>query len=156
MEIAERMGRGETLSEILEVPPEVKELVASVAASALEAGRVAEAEKVLEGLVAVHPRDAGSWALLARAHLRTGKALAARFAAEVGRHLAPDDPGVRLAHAEVTLGAGEGKGAAVEELRGLRGVDGPVGERARALLAALGEGIGESDARPRTAGVHIP
>jgi predicted Zn-dependent protease len=117
----------------------VKELVASVAAAALEAGRVAEAEKVLEGLVAIHPRDPAAWALLARAHLRTGKELAARFAAEVGRQLAPDDLGVRLAHAEVLLGASDARGAAVEELRGLRTVPGPVGERASALLAALGE-----------------
>ncbi len=139
MENANTIGSGATFSELLEVPPEVKELVASVAAAALESGRPAEAEKVLEGLVAVHPRDPAAWALLARAHLRTGKELAARFAAEVGRQLAPDDPGVRLAHAEVLLGGSEGRGAAVEELRGLRGVDGAVGERAAALLAALGE-----------------
>jgi predicted Zn-dependent protease len=139
MENAKTIGTGATLSELLEVPPEVKELVASVASAALEAGRAAEAEKVLEGLVAVHPRDPASWALLARAHLRTGKALAARFAAEVGRQLAPDDPGVRLAHAEVLLGGGEGRGAAVEELRSLRGVEGAVGARATALLLALGE-----------------
>jgi Flp pilus assembly protein TadD len=139
MEIASRIESGETMSEILEVPPEVKELVASVAAAALDAGRVAEAEKVLEGLVAIHPRDAGSWALLGRAHLRTGKGLAARFAVEVGRHLAPNDPGVRLAHAEVLLGAEEGRAAAVEELRLLRAVEGSVGERAATLLAALGE-----------------
>ena len=143
MENANAIGSGATFSEMLEVPPEVKELVASVAAAALEAGRPAEAEKVLEGLVAIHPRDPAAWALLARAHLRTGKALAARFAAEVGRQLAPADPGVRLAHAEVLLGGSEGRGAAVEELRGLRGVDGAVGERAAALLAALGEAGGE-------------
>src|SRR5512145_986550 len=117
MEIASRIGAGETLSEILEVPAEVKELVASVAAAALDAGRVGEAEKVLEGLVAVHPRDAGSWALLARAHLRSGKELAARFAAEVARQLAPEDPRVRLAHAEVLLGASDGRATAVDELR---------------------------------------
>jgi predicted Zn-dependent protease len=139
MEITKRLEAGATFGEILEVPPEVKELVASVAAAALEAGRVAEAEKVLEGLVAIHPRDPAAWALLARAHLRTGKELAARFAAEVGRQLAPDDLGVRLAHAEVLLGASDARGAAVEELRGLRTVPGPVGERASALLAALGE-----------------
>lgn len=141
MKIESRIEAGETFSEILEVPAEVKELVASVAAAALDAGRVEEAEKVLEGLVAVHPRDAVSWALLARAHLRTGKELAARFAAEVGRQLAPEDPQVRLAHAEVLLGASDGRGAAVEELRRLRDATGPTGERAAALLLALGEPV---------------
>ncbi len=138
MEITEQLEAGATFGEILEVPAEVKELVASVATAALEAGRVGEAEKVLEGLVALHPRDPSAWALLARAHLRTGKELAARFAAEVGRQLAPQDPGVRLAHAEVLLGAPDGRGAAVEELRGLRSAPGPIGERAAALLTALG------------------
>jgi Flp pilus assembly protein TadD len=139
MQITEKLEGGATFAEILEVPQEVKELVASVAAAALEAGRVEEAEKVLEGLVAIHPRDPSAWALLARAHLRTGKELAARFAAEVGRQLAPNDPGVRLAHAEVLLGASDGRGAAVETLRALRTAPGPFGERARALLTALGE-----------------
>lgn len=143
MEIASRIEAGETFSEILEVPAEVKELVASVAAAALEAGRAAEAEKVLEGLVAIHPRDATSWALLSRAHLRTGKELAARFAAEVGRHLAPEEPQVRLAHAEVLLGAGDGRAAAIEELRRLASVAGSVGERATTLLSALGERAAE-------------
>jgi cytochrome c-type biogenesis protein CcmH/NrfG len=139
MQITEKLEAGSTFAEILEVPPEVKELVASVAAAALEAGRVVEAEKVLEGLVAIHPRDPSAWALLARAHLRTGKELAARFAAEVARQLAPDDPGVRLAHAEVLLGASDGRVAAIGELRELLSVHGPVGERATALLIALGE-----------------
>jgi Flp pilus assembly protein TadD len=140
MEITERLEVGETAAEILEIPPEVKALVANVAVAALEAGRVGEAEKVLEGLVALHPRDASAWAHLARAHARTGKGLAARFAAEVARQLAPADPEVRLAHAEVLLGASDGRLAAVEELRGLRESAGAVGERAAALLSALGEG----------------
>jgi predicted Zn-dependent protease len=140
MEIAERLEAGATFAEILEMPPEVRELITGVASAALEAGRVAEAEKVLEGLIAIHPRDPASWALLARAHLRTGKELAALFAAEVGRQLAPADPVVRLAHAEVRLASTEGRGPAIEELRGLRGDPGGVGERARTLLAALGDG----------------
>ncbi len=138
MEITERLEAGETFAEIVGVPPEVKELVARVAASALAAGRISEAEKVLEGLVAIHPRDPSGWALLARAHLRSGKGLAARFAAEVGRQLAPEDPGVRLAHAEVLLAAAEGREAAVAELRALRALPGEAGERAAALLGALG------------------
>jgi predicted Zn-dependent protease len=137
----ETIGSGATVAELLEMPAEVKDLVRGVAAAALEGGRAAEAEKVLEGLVAIHPRDPANWALLARAHLRTGKELAARFAAEVGRQLAPDDPAVRLAHAEVLLGAAESRSAAVESLRGLGGCDGAVGARATALLAALGERV---------------
>ena len=147
MEITRRVEAGETMSEILELPREVTELVASVAAAALESGRAAEAEQVLEGLVAVHPRDATSWALLARAHLRTGKELAARFAAEVGRQLSPADPGVRLARAEVLLGSGEERDAALQELRGLRGVPGAHGERAAALRSGLGEGERSPEAR---------
>jgi predicted Zn-dependent protease len=138
MEIAERLRGGETFGEILEVPAEVRALIAGVASAALDAGRVGEAEKVLEGLVAIHPRDPTSWALLARAHLRTGKELAALFAAEVGRQIAPADPGVRLAWAEVRLASTEGRASAIEELRGLRGAEGATGERARALLTALG------------------
>jgi Flp pilus assembly protein TadD len=138
METTSRGATAETLSEIVELPEEVREVVASVAAAALEAGRAAEAEKVMEGLVAIRPRDASSWALLSRAHLRTGKDLAARFAAEVAVQLAPDDPAVRLAHAEVLLGADEGRACAIQELRGLRSVPGAIGERATALLSALG------------------
>jgi predicted Zn-dependent protease len=157
MENGARLESGATVAEVLEVPAEVRELVAGVAGAALDAGRAAEAEKVLEGLVAIHPRDAGHWALLARAHLRTGKALAARFAAEVGRQLAPSDPGVRLALAEVLLASSDGRGEAVEALRSLSGEAGPAGERARALLAALGESeCGGSTRPPRTAEVHIP
>lgn len=139
MELMERLASGATVSEILEMAPEIRELVASVAATALEAGRADEAEKILEGLVATHPRDPASWALLARAHQRTGKELAARFAVQVGRSLAPDDPHVRLAHAELLLGTADGRRAAVDELRGLRTTRGEIGERAGALLTALGE-----------------
>jgi predicted Zn-dependent protease len=142
MEITERLEAGATFAEILEMPPAVRELIAGVASAALEAGRVEEAERVLEGLIAIHPRDPTSWALLARAHLRTGKELAALFAAEVGRQLAPADPGVRLAHAEVRLASTEGRGQAIEELRGLRAAAGGVGERATTLLEALGEARG--------------
>jgi cytochrome c-type biogenesis protein CcmH/NrfG len=139
MELMERLAAGATVSEVLEMAPEVRELVARVAATALEAGRMVEAEKILEGLVATHPRDPASWALLARAHQRTGKGLAGRFAVEVGRHLAPDDPQVRLAHAELLLGSADGRRAAVAELRGLQAIAGEIGERADALLTALGE-----------------
>jgi predicted Zn-dependent protease len=139
MENSNTIEAGATVSEWVEMPAEVKELVQGIAAAALEAGRAAEAEKVLEGLVAVHPREPANWALLARAHLQTGKELAARFAAEVGRQLAPDDPTVRLAHAEVLLGAADGRTSAIESLRGLKGAGGAVGERAAALLAGLGE-----------------
>ncbi|MGB8931051.1 MAG: tetratricopeptide repeat protein [Anaeromyxobacteraceae bacterium] len=142
MENAKTIESGASLSELLELPAEVMELVHGVAAAALEAGRAAEAEKVLEGLVAIHPRDPVNWALLARAHLRTGKDLAARFAAEVGRQLAPDEPLVRLAHAEVLLGLAGSRAEAVEALRGLRSIEGAVGERASALLAGLGERVG--------------
>ncbi|HSM91729.1 MAG TPA: tetratricopeptide repeat protein [Anaeromyxobacteraceae bacterium] len=141
MENAKTIESGGTLSDLLEMPAEVKDLVHGIAAAALEAGRASEAEKVLEGLVAIHPRDPANWALLARAHLRTGKELAARFAAEVGRQLAPDEPSVRLAHAEVLLGAADGRTEALGELRGLAGMTGPVGERAAALLAGLGERV---------------
>lgn len=141
MKNGETIESGATVSELVDMPAEVKDLVRGVAAAALEAGRAAEAEKVLEGLVAIHPRDPGNWALLARAHLRTGKEVAARFAAEVGRQLAPDDPVVKLAHAEVLLGAAESRSAAVESLRGLGKCDGAVGERASALLAGLGERV---------------
>lgn len=137
MENTSRNGAGMPAA-LLELPAEIRELVAAVAATALEAGRAAEAEKVMEGLVAVHPRDAASWALLARAHLRTGKELAARFAAEVGLQLSPGDPEVRLAYAEVRLGGDEGRAAAIEELRGLRSTPGAIGERASALVSALG------------------
>lgn len=139
MELTRRIEAGESVGEILEMPSEVKELVAGVAAAALEAGRVAEAEEILEGLVAIHPRDPIHWSLLARAHVRTGKALAARFAAEVARQLAPAEPAVRLAHAEVMLGVPDGRAGALEALRSLAGEAGESGARAATLLAALGE-----------------
>jgi tetratricopeptide (TPR) repeat protein len=137
MEILERLEAGETLAEIEEIPAEIGFAIAEVAAAELGAGRVETARAILEGLVVTNPRDADAWALLSRAHRRLDQALAARFCAEVAVHLAPEDGDARLAHAESLLCFPEDRDQARRELEALAGAPGAVGERARALAAAL-------------------
>jgi predicted Zn-dependent protease len=139
MGTTEAAREGRTPAELLEMPEAVREVVLRVASTALDAGRDEEAERILEGLVALQPREPVAWALLARAHQRNGKALAARFAAAVGGHLAPAEPLVQLSLAEIRMGSSEERERGIQELRQLRSSKGAVGERATAILAALGE-----------------
>lgn len=127
-----------TLAELQGIDVEEGDAIAALAEAELEEGRVEIARALLEGLVMTNHLDAGAWALLSRAHRRLGRPLAARFCAEVGARLAPADPGVRLAHAESLLATGADRGLARATLVELA-ADARVGERARALLAALRE-----------------
>lgn len=130
---------GATEAERLGMTQELGDAIAALAEAELAGGRADTARAILEGLVVTNPMDADAWALLAEAHRRLAQPLAARFCAEVAARLAPGDPWVRLARAEAMLAAGgEARGAAREALAALRD-DAEVGERARALLAALGE-----------------
>jgi tetratricopeptide (TPR) repeat protein len=135
--IIERLEAGETLAEIEEVPAEIGAALLELAGGELEAGRVEAARTILEGLVVTNPRDEAGWALLSRAHRRQGQPLAARFCAEVALQLAPEDPHVRLAHAESLLCFPEDREEARAALAALAGAGDGVGERARALAAAL-------------------
>jgi predicted Zn-dependent protease len=138
MDPLERMERGETLAEIQGFPAEVGDALAEMALREMEAGRLESARTILEGLVVTNHRDAGAWALLSGAHRRLGQALAARFCAEVAVHLAPDDPVARLARAESLLVFPEDRDEARAALAGLADAGEGVGDRARALAAALG------------------
>jgi tetratricopeptide (TPR) repeat protein len=138
MDLLERMEMGETLAEIQGLPAEMGAALADLAERELEAGRLESARTVLEGLVVTNHRDAGAWALLSTAHRRLGQALAARFCAEVAVHLAPEDPIARLARAESLLVYPEDREEARAVLARLADAGEGVGERARALAAALG------------------
>ncbi len=119
------------------MPAELGAAIAAVAAGELEAGRLDAARAILEGLVVTNPRDAAAWTLLAEVHRRGRRPLAARFCAEVALALAPDDAAARLARAEALLAFPDERARARDELRALGGVEGEVGERARALAGAL-------------------
>ncbi|HTN53458.1 MAG TPA: hypothetical protein VML50_13710 [Anaeromyxobacter sp.] len=127
-----------TLAELQGMPAELGDAIAALAEAELAAGRVEIARTILEGLVVTNHQDADAWALLSTAHRRLGQPLAARFCAEVAVKLAPADPWVRLAMAESRLAQGGEGAAARAELAALAGEPGP-GERARSLLAALGQ-----------------
>jgi hypothetical protein len=127
-----------TLAEMQGMTPELGEAIARMAEGELEAGRLAAARTLLEGLVVTNHRDADAWALLSVAHRRLEQPLAARFCAEVAARLAPVDPWVRLIRAESLLGLPGQRREARGELSALA-PDGKVGPRARALLAALAE-----------------
>jgi tetratricopeptide (TPR) repeat protein len=127
-----------TLAELLGMTPELGEAVLRMAEEELEAGRLAQARTILEGMVVTNHQDADAWALLSVAHRRLGQPLAARFCAEVAARLAPADPWVRLTRAESLLGMPGPKAEARSELAALA-PDGQVGARARCLLAALGQ-----------------
>ncbi len=129
---------GATLAEQQGITQEIGDAILGLAEAELEAGRADTARAILEGLVVTNHRDAAGWALLSRAHRRLGQPIAARFCAEVAGKLAPGDPRVRLARAEALLGLPEGREAARAELEALS-PDEAVGQRARALRAALGE-----------------
>lgn len=127
-----------TFAELQGMTPELAEAILRLAEEELEAGSLARARTILEGMVVSNHRDADAWALLSVAHRRLGQPLAARFCAEVAARLAPGDPWVRLTRAESLLGMPGPQPEARSELAALA-PDGQVGPRARSLLAALGQ-----------------
>jgi predicted Zn-dependent protease len=132
------MQAGATLAEAQGMTEELGRAIAGVAGAELEAGRLPAARELLHGLVVTNPHDPAPWALLALVERRSGRPLAARLCAEVAARLAPDDPQVRLVHAEVLLCTPEDRPRARTELAALGGGEGRVAARARSLLAALG------------------
>lgn len=134
----EAVDDARTLAEVQGITEEMGDAIAALAEAELEAGRADTARAILEGLVVTNHLDAGAWALLSRAHRRLRQPLAARFCAEVAAKLAPQDAAVRLVRAESLLAAPEDRDAGRAELSRLTS-DERVGERARALLAALPE-----------------
>jgi predicted Zn-dependent protease len=126
-----------TLAEMQGMTAELGEAIARMAEQELEAGRLANARTMLQGLVVTNHRDADAWALLSVTHRRLGQPLAARFCAEVAARLAPADPWVRLTRAEILLGMPDQRTEARSELSALA-PDREVGSRARSLLEALG------------------
>ncbi len=135
---AVRAGRAPTLAEELGMTQELGDAIAALAEAELQAGRAEVARALLEGLVVTNHEDAAAWALLSAAHRRLAQPLAARFCAEVAVKLAPDDPWVRLTRVESLLASPDGEEVGRAELRRLA-ADGEVGDRVRALRAALGE-----------------
>jgi predicted Zn-dependent protease len=132
-----RVSGDETLAQMQGMTAELGEAIARMAEEELEAGHLASARTMLEGLVVTNHRDADAWALLSVTHRRLSQPLAARFCAEVASRLAPADPWVRLTRAESLLGLPGQRAEAQGELAALV-ADGTVGTRARSLLAALG------------------
>jgi predicted Zn-dependent protease len=120
------------------LPADVGDAMTCLAAAELDAGRADVARVILEGLVVASPGEPAGWTLLSRTHRRLSQPLAARFCAEVALRLAPGDAEARLARAECLLGVPSERAGARSELAALA-ADPAVGDRARALLAALGE-----------------
>jgi predicted Zn-dependent protease len=131
-------ARPETPAEALGMTEEVARAMVRLAAAELDAGRVEVARDILEGLVVSNPHDHAVWTLLGAVEKRRGCALAARLCAAVAHELAPDDPRVELAYAEALLADEEERPAGRARLAALAASSGAVGDRARALLAALG------------------
>ncbi|MFL5273010.1 MAG: hypothetical protein ACJ79E_13200 [Anaeromyxobacteraceae bacterium] len=130
--------RPETPAEALGMTEEMGRAMARLAAAELDGGRVDLARDILEGLVVSNPHDHAAWTLLGAAEKRRGCALAARLCAAIAHELAPDDPRVELAYAEALLADEEERPAGRARLAVLAASKGPVGDRARALVAALG------------------
>jgi cytochrome c-type biogenesis protein CcmH/NrfG len=138
MDLISELEAGRTLAELYGLTAEMGRAVADLAAREVEGGRLDTAHLLLEGLAIANPHDAATWSLLALVERRRGRLLAARLCAETARRLAPKDPQVRLVRAEVLLATAGERGEGQLELEALAGEDGHVGERARALRAALG------------------
>ncbi len=133
------LGSGDlTLAELQGIRPEMGEAILRAAEAELDAGRLANARTILEGMVVTNHRDPDGWALLSIVHRRLGHPLAARFCAEVASRLAPGIPWVRLTRAESLLALPEHGNEARSELAALA-ADARVGARARSLLLALGQ-----------------
>lgn len=134
----DEVASGTTLAEVQGMTEELGRAAAGMAGEALEAGRLATARDILEGLAVTNPYDPAPWAMLALVARRRGQLLAARVCAETAYRLAPEDEQVRLVRAEVLLCAPEERARARAELAALVGAGGTVAGRARALLTALG------------------
>ena len=135
--LVDALDDARTLAEVQGITREMGDAIAALAEAELEQGRPEIARAVLEGLVVTNHLDAGAWSLLSRAHRRLGQPLAARFCAEVAVRLAPEDGFARLSRAESLLASAADRGEGRAELARLA-ADPSVGERAAALLAALG------------------
>lgn len=136
----DELARGRTLAEQQGFTADLGRAAAALAAEAAAADRLGAARAILEGLAVTNPRDPIAWALLSSVYRRQGHHEAARVCAEAASRLAPGDPEVRLARAESLLLFGEERPRGRAELAALAGEAGRVGERARALLGAMGEG----------------
>ncbi len=127
-----------TLAEVLGMTEELAGAIARVAEDELLAGRPDPARVIPEGLVVANPRATSAWLLLARVHRALGQPLAARFCAEVAGSLEPESPETRLGRAEGLLPYPEDREQARALLADLATSQCPSGDRARALLAAIG------------------
>ncbi len=134
----EELSQGRTLAEEQGMTEEMGSAVARLASEEMGAGRLDTARALLEGLAVTNPLDPAAWALLAQVERRQGRSWSAWLCAETAARLAPQDEQVRLVRAEVLLAVADQGAAARAELSGLAALKGSVGERARALLAALG------------------
>jgi len=134
----EEISRGRTLAEAQGMTAELGAAIAHLAEGALAGDRLRAARDILEGLAVTNPRDPVAWALLSTVYRRQGHAEAARVCAEAAARLAPDDPQARLARAEAQLLWPSERSAGRAGLLALSAEEGGVGERARALLAAIG------------------
>lgn len=134
----EEMAKGRTLAEEQGMTAEMGAVAVRIAGGELAAGRLDSARTILEGLAITNPHDPAAWAMLSQVLRRQGRVLGARLCAEAASRLAPGEEQVRLVRAEALLGIPEEASAARAELAAVAGAQGPVGERARALLGALG------------------
>lgn len=140
MDLISELESGRTLAELYGLTAEMGRAIADLAAREVEGGRLDTAHVILEGLAVANPHDAATWCLLALVERRRGKLLGARLCAETARRLAPQDPQVRLVRAEVLLATAGARAEGRLELDALAAELGHVGERARALRAALPPG----------------
>jgi Flp pilus assembly protein TadD len=141
MNTGHETNRLPTLAEAQGMTEELGRAIAAFGAREIQAGRFQSARDILEGLAVSNPYDPAPWTLLAQLERRRGESHAARFCAEVAFRLAPSDPQVRLARAEllVAMPADRERGRAeLVELSRAEGTGEPVAVRAKALLVALG------------------
>lgn len=100
----------------LELDPDNRTGLFSLARLMLQEGRGAEAVQLLEDARDDHPREPALWLLLAEARLRVGDVPAAAEAGEQLVELLPDDPTAQSAMAQIELRRGQ-FGEAEEHLR---------------------------------------
>lgn len=92
---------------LLGVPDDALEAARWIAWQAASAGRLELAQRVLDGLAVVDPRNASTAVLRAEVALRRGDAPKAHEAAGRALQIAPRDPAALLAYGRALLALGE-------------------------------------------------
>lgn len=126
-----------TVAQRIGMPAALGRGMATKATEALSRGKTLQAKALAEGLVLLNPKDPVAWLVLSSVHTKVGDRQAAAVCAAAAVGLAPQfaDAHLALGQTLALLGRRE---EARKELQEAGRAASAVGQRARALIKALG------------------